>query len=84
MLFFNSKKNLWAGRELATDNSFILLWLHCRLFHFVLCSTEGTDIIFNTFFSGGNFSVMCAFLSAMAILTPKYSFVGKDNKKFTP
>lgn len=27
---------------------------------------------------------MCAFLSAMAILTPNYSFVGKDNKKIYP
>lgn len=27
---------------------------------------------------------MCAFLSAMAILTPNYNFVDKDNKKIYP
>lgn len=34
------------------------------MFHFALCSTEGTDIIFNTFFWGGNsFCDVCISLS---------------------
>lgn len=87
MLFFNTKKNLWAGRELATDNSFILLWLHCRLCLILLFVPQRERTLFSIlYFQEENFlfSVMCAFLSAMAILTPNYSFVDKDNKKIYP
>lgn len=74
MLFFNAKKNLWAGKELATDNSFILLWLHCGLCFILLFVLKREQTFFLILpFEEEILCVMCAFLTAMVILTPNYN-----------
>lgn len=71
MLFFNTKKNLWAGRELATDNSFILLWLHCGLRFILLFVLQKEQTLFSILSFQEEIFLWCVHFSQQWLFWPQ-------------